>query len=488
MKNNNLTIKRKTYKEIIIYNFLTNFINNLELNIPLNNLMIYTSQDLIFEDIFVRKETWEHNITTKKIKLFIDCIVDVKLKNELKDRYFHVTWAALTYYVRNVDKNILLRSLKDINDKKSKFCDFVFTNKGYRNGLKRWNFFNILNNLKKVERPKDNSRFSENMFNNAVELHKPYRFSIAFENDIVNGWVTEKIINSFLAGCIPIYDGTDDIYKYFNKCSFINAKDFESLEKLAEYVVKVDDDPELYQTYIKNSPTNIEKLQQLFWWDKIKLSNLNIDKIYPSHREIVWYSSEKNIGLLKIPKCAGTAIISELNMNKKLNISTLSNKNIITVIRNPIIRFISAYIEVTEPCNSYPGGRFRHNITKIWQGINIYNFLDKLQKDTSKSNIEKFLIYLDKIENHWFFYENHCIPQAYFLTDKNNNLHKNIKIFKLENIQKLEEYLGIKITKRNECESIILKDELKEYVYSNIDVKKKIEHLYSLDMMIWNSF
>ena len=143
MKNNNLTIKRKTYKEIIIYNFLTNFINNLELNIPLNNLMIYTSQDLIFEDIFVRKETWEHNITTKKIKLFIDCIVDVKLKNELKDRYFHVTWAALTYYVRNVDKNILLRSLKDINDKKSKFCDFVFTNKGYRNGLKRWNFFNI---------------------------------------------------------------------------------------------------------------------------------------------------------------------------------------------------------------------------------------------------------------------------------------------------------------------------------------------------------
>lgn len=273
---NSPTINRKSYKEKLIYKFLKNFIHNLKLNISLDKLMIYTSQDLIFEDIFVRKETWKHDITTNKIKLFIDCIVDDKLKSELKDKYFHVTWGALTYYNRNVNKNILLKPLKDIYSKKSKFCDFVFTNKTYRNGVKRWNFFNILNNLKKVEQPRDNSRFSGNMFNDAVELHKPYKFSIAFENDIVDGWITEKIINSFLAGCIPIYDGTDDVYKYFNKNSFINAKDFESLEKLAEYVVEVDNNPELYQSYIENSPTNIEKLQNLFWWDKINLSSVTL--------------------------------------------------------------------------------------------------------------------------------------------------------------------------------------------------------------------
>ena len=143
----------------------------------------------------------------------------------------------------------------------------MFINKTYRNGKKRWDFFNILNNLMNVEQPKDNKRYTSNMFNNAVELHKPYRFSIAFENDIVDGWVTEKIINSFLAGCIPIYDGTDDIYKYFNKNSFINAKDFESLEELAEYVVCVDLNPKIYNSYVKNSPTDIQKLQKLFWWD-----------------------------------------------------------------------------------------------------------------------------------------------------------------------------------------------------------------------------
>jgi len=280
---NHLKKNTKSRQGKIVINFLSNFIDNLKLDIPLDNLMIHTSQDLVFEDIFIRKETWNHNITTNKIKLFIDCIDDTKLKNELKDRYFHVTWGALTYYNRNVNKEILLKSLKDINSEKSKFCNFVFTNKEYRNGVKRWNFFNILNNLKKVERPKDNSRYTENMFNDAVELHKPYRFSIAFENDIVDGWITEKIINSFLAGCIPIYDGTDDIYKYFNKGSFINAKDFESLEKLAEYVVKVDSNENLYNQYINTTPTTIEKLKKMFWWENeiIELSqNINTHKDY----------------------------------------------------------------------------------------------------------------------------------------------------------------------------------------------------------------
>tara|TARA_Y100000591_G_C21811561_1_gene688230 strand:+ start:1074 stop:1478 length:405 start_codon:yes stop_codon:yes gene_type:complete len=132
--------------------------------------------------------------------------------------------------------------------------------------VKRWKFFNILNNLKKVERPMDNSRYSSNMFNDVVELHKDYKFSIAFENDIVDGWVTEKIINSFLAGCIPIYDGTSDIYKYFNKRAFINAKDFNSLEELAMYVIKVDETPELYNEYIKESPSTTDQLKKLFFW------------------------------------------------------------------------------------------------------------------------------------------------------------------------------------------------------------------------------
>lgn len=38
--------------------------------------------------------------------------------------YYQVSWGAITYYLRNVNKNILLKPIKNIYSNKSKFCDF----------------------------------------------------------------------------------------------------------------------------------------------------------------------------------------------------------------------------------------------------------------------------------------------------------------------------------------------------------------------------
>ena len=48
-----------------------------------------------------------------------------------------------------------------------------------------------------------------------------YRFVLAMENTARAGYITEKIINAFLASTIPIYHGTIDIMKIFNPDSFI---------------------------------------------------------------------------------------------------------------------------------------------------------------------------------------------------------------------------------------------------------------------------
>ena len=48
-----------------------------------------------------------------------------------------------------------------------------------------------------------------------------YRFVLAMENTARAGYITEKIINAFLASTIPIYHGTIDIMKIFNSDSFI---------------------------------------------------------------------------------------------------------------------------------------------------------------------------------------------------------------------------------------------------------------------------
>ena len=59
---------------------------------------------------------------------------------------------------------------------------------------------------------------------NSIELLKimnQYKFIVTFENSSSNGYITEKIFNTFLAKCIPIYNGAPNISDFINPDSFI---------------------------------------------------------------------------------------------------------------------------------------------------------------------------------------------------------------------------------------------------------------------------
>ena len=65
-----------------------------------------------------------------------------------------------------------------------------------------------------------------------TEFFRDYSFGAAFENSIVDDYVTEKIVNVFAAYSIPIYFGTDTVSDYFPQRYFINASDYENKEDL----------------------------------------------------------------------------------------------------------------------------------------------------------------------------------------------------------------------------------------------------------------
>jgi hypothetical protein len=52
-------------------------------------------------------------------------------------------------------------------------------------------------------------------------IFQPYRFALVMENKQFDRYITEKILNAFLAGCIPIYYGTPGVFDIFNKKAFI---------------------------------------------------------------------------------------------------------------------------------------------------------------------------------------------------------------------------------------------------------------------------
>ncbi len=81
-----------------------------------------------------------------------------------------------------------------------------------------------------------------------------YKFTLAFENESAVGYTTEKIVEPFLAGSVPIYWGNPEVARDFDPRSFINAHDFASEDELLEHIVRVDGDDDLYRSYLAASP------------------------------------------------------------------------------------------------------------------------------------------------------------------------------------------------------------------------------------------
>ncbi|MCL5798051.1 MAG: glycosyltransferase family 10 [Patescibacteria group bacterium] len=59
-----------------------------------------------------------------------------------------------------------------------------------------------------------------------------YKYAVCFENTAYPGYITEKIIDCFTAGVIPVYLGAPDVEKYIPPETFVDMRKFDSWEKL----------------------------------------------------------------------------------------------------------------------------------------------------------------------------------------------------------------------------------------------------------------
>lgn len=64
-----------------------------------------------------------------------------------------------------------------------------------------------------------------------------YRFNLAYENIMgINGYVTEKIFDSFYGGSVPVYWGASNIEYYVPKDCFVDRRAFGSNEELYQFL------------------------------------------------------------------------------------------------------------------------------------------------------------------------------------------------------------------------------------------------------------
>lgn len=174
---------------------------------------------------------------------------------------------------------------------KRKFCNFVYANTIFgENAKRRIEFCKELSKYKPVDCPGQvlnnmkhaiSSR-NGNWEKGKLDFIRNYKFTIAFENHILNGYSTEKLYHPLLVKSVPIYSGDPNIKNYYNNKAFINVDDYKSWDDAIEYIVKLDNDDELYMQMIKEMPVaeefDYDKKLKEFLYKIVKAGNNHLTR------------------------------------------------------------------------------------------------------------------------------------------------------------------------------------------------------------------
>ena len=184
---------------------------------------------------------------------------DLNLTFSFTNNYNNIRMPLWVIYMGGSFYNSEWRNIKLSPKNDAEFCSFVYSNNiDYRN--------NFCLNLMKYKHVACGGGCLNNIggkVHNKYTFQKKFKFSIAFENGKGDGYVTEKIFQAYQSNTIPIYIGTKDVIKDFNPETFINGNDFDTLDELIKYVIKVDNDDELYNSYM-NKPVFSKKWLNIF--------------------------------------------------------------------------------------------------------------------------------------------------------------------------------------------------------------------------------
>lgn len=138
------------------------------------------------------------------------------------------------------------------NRTKTKFCSFVFS----KPNESREKYIKLFSNYKKIDLY--GNRYDSNSLNKALpngqyfkfDTISNYKFDLALENTIKDGYHTEKLLESRLAGCLPLYYGAKTVDEDFNKQGFIDILQYKD-DELLDLLQEIDNNEQKYLEYKK---------------------------------------------------------------------------------------------------------------------------------------------------------------------------------------------------------------------------------------------
>ena len=177
---------------------------------------------------------------------------------ELGDRYLRLPlWLLYRNDIERLKVKHIHTQLKD----KDSFCSFVYSNSNA--APEREQLFDLLSAYRTVS---SGGRYRNNVGEPVADklaFQQHHKFDIAFENTSHDGYTTEKLVQAFAAGTIPIYWGDPRVGETFNTDSFINCHDYPNFDAVVERVKEIDGDDALWQKMISTpalrDPETVDK-------------------------------------------------------------------------------------------------------------------------------------------------------------------------------------------------------------------------------------
>lgn len=168
-------------------------------------------------------------------------------------------------FVKYETFGIVESRLSDVTDEyllARKFCSFVVSNSLFGDPMRKL-FFDRLSKYKKVD---SGGRWMNNVggpVKDKLEFCRGYKFNIAFENSSYPGYTTEKVMEAFAAGTMPIYYGDPNVGEYFNPAAMVVVKDKDDIERAVEEIIALDKDDAAYLAKLKTPCMEPGKPEQL---------------------------------------------------------------------------------------------------------------------------------------------------------------------------------------------------------------------------------
>jgi hypothetical protein len=162
------------------------------------------------------------------------------------DRYFKypIFIAHLKKFINYKAQNI--RSFTN-HSIKTKFCAAVISNSRNFTSF-RMKFIKKLNEYKHVDMGGTYLNNVGGKVKNKIQFLSSYKFSISMENSNGDGYSSEKIIESLIAGTIPIYYGDYLIDEYINPKVYIMIKGQKDIKNKIDYIKKIDNNDTIYNS------------------------------------------------------------------------------------------------------------------------------------------------------------------------------------------------------------------------------------------------